>query len=123
MFKDLDEKMHSSTDYKDLLRLTENWIERSDIANVVKQLQDSDFTVFLTTDHGNIQARGWRGLKGREKLGTNKSGSRSQRHIEYTDQWLSDDFVESNPDLKDLITEQNGSIYFSGDLSFSGKDI
>lgn len=123
VFKDLDEKMHSSTDYKDLLRLTENWIERSDISNVVKQLQDSDFTVFLTTDHGNIQARGWRGLKGREKLGTNKSGSRSQRHIEYTDQWLSDDFVESNPDLKDLITEQNGSIYFSGDLSFSGKDI
>lgn len=122
VFKDLDEKMHASTDYKDLLSLTEHWMERSDIANVVKKLQEQGFTIFLTTDHGNIQAHGWRGLKGREKLGTNKSGSRSQRHIEYTEEWLSEEFMENNPELKDSVVKQGGSIYFNSDLSFSGKE-
>ncbi|MFZ4413821.1 MAG: PglZ domain-containing protein [Bacteroidales bacterium] len=121
VFKDLDEKMHSSSDNKDLLKLTENWIERSKIYIVIQELLDAGFRIFLTTDHGNIQARGWRSLKGREKLGTNKSGSRSERHIEYTDQWLSDEFLNSNPNIKDDIVIQDQAIYFKTDLSFSQK--
>ena len=113
--------MHSSSDYKDLLKLTENWIERSKIISIVKELQLAGFKVFLTTDHGNIQARGWRGLQGREKLGTNKSGSRSERHIEYTEQWLSDEFISNNPELKDAVEMQEQAIYFKSDLSFSRK--
>ena len=119
---DLDERMHNSTDYKDLLWFTQRWIEDSGIVGMVEKLQKEGFTIFLTTDHGNIQARGWRGLKGREKLGTNKSGSRSQRHIEYTDEWLTDEFMDNNPELKDSITQQDGAIYFNSDLSFSTND-
>lgn len=119
---DLDDRMHNSTDYKDLLWFTQRWIEDSNIVNIVEKLQEEGFTIFLTTDHGNIQARGWRGLKGREKLGTNKSGSRGQRHIEYTDEWLTDEFMVNNPDLKDSITQQDGAIYFNSDLSFSTND-
>ena len=119
---ELDERMHNSTDYKDLLWFTHRWIEESGIVSMVEKLQKEGFTIFLTTDHGNIQARGWRGLKGREKLGTNKSGSRSQRHIEYTDQWLTDEFMDNNPELKDSITQQDGAIYFNSDLSFSTAD-
>jgi hypothetical protein len=122
VFKDLDEKMHSSTDYKDLLRLTENWIERSQITKVIEELLQKGFKIFLTTDHGNIQARGWRGLKGREKLGTNKSGSRSERHIEYTEKWLSDDFIQNNPELADSVVMEEQAIYFKNDLSFSRKE-
>lgn len=122
VFKDLDEKMHSSTDYIDLLKLTENWVERSKIISVVQELQLLGFKVFLTTDHGNIQAKGWRGLKGREKLGTNTSGSRSERHIEYTEQWLSDEFMSNNPELKDSIVMEDQAIYFNSDLSFSRKE-
>lgn len=122
VFKDLDEKMHSSTDYKDLLKLTENWIERSQITKVIEELLQKGFKIFLTTDHGNIQARGWRGLKGREKLGTNKSGSRSERHIEYTEKWLSDDFIQNNPELADAIVMEEQAIYFKNDLSFSRKE-
>lgn len=121
VFKDLDEKMHSSSDYKDLLKLTENWIKRSNIISIINELQLKGFKVFLTTDHGNIQAKGWRGLQGREKLGTNKSGSRSERHIEYTEQWLSDEFISNNPELKDAVEMEEQAIYFKSDLSFSHK--
>ncbi|WP_417558480.1 PglZ domain-containing protein [Mesoflavibacter zeaxanthinifaciens] len=122
VLKDLDEKMHSSTDYKDLYDLTENWIERSDIANVIKTLKEEGFAVFLTTDHGNIQAKGWRGLQGREKLGTQQSGSRSKRHLEYTDQWLVDEFLENNPDLRESLATENQSIFIKDNLSFSTED-
>lgn len=121
VFKDLDEKMHSSSDYKDLLSLTENWIARSEIGKVIHELKEAQFKIFLTTDHGNIQAKGWRGLKGKEKLGTNKSGSRSLRHIEYSDTWLKDDFMLNNPDLKDFLLSEDQAVYFKNDLSFSQK--
>lgn len=122
VLKDLDDKMHSSTDYVDLLMLTKNWIERSKIAQIVDELISKGFTVFVTSDHGNIQARGWRGLQGREKLGTNKSGSRSERHIEYSEKWLSDEFMANNPEVGDLVVMEEQAIYFKTDLSFSNKE-
>ncbi len=122
VLKDLDDKMHSSTDYVDLLHLTTNWIERSKIIQVVDELISKGFTVFLTTDHGNIQAKGWRGLQGREKLGTNKSGSRSERHIEYSEKWLSDEFMANNPEMGDSVVMEEQAIYFKTDLSFSNKE-
>jgi hypothetical protein len=122
VFKDLDDKMHSSTDYVDLLMLTKNWIDRSKIIQVVTDLISKGYTVFLTTDHGNIQAKGWRGLKGREKLGTNKSGSRSERHIEYSEKWLSDEFIKNNPEMEDSVVMEEQAIYFKTDLSFSNKE-
>ena len=114
--------MHSSKDYKDLLKLTENWMERSKIMTVIETLLKDNFKIFLTTDHGNIQAKGWRGLLGREKLGTNKSGSRSERHLEYSEKWLSDEFINNNPELKDSVVMEDQAIYFKDDLSFSRKD-
>lgn len=123
VFKDLDEKMHSSTDYKDLLMLTQNWIERSEIIDKTEALLRKGFTVFLTTDHGNIQAKGWRGLKGREKLGTNKSGSRSERHLEYAEGWLTDEFIANNPEIRDSVVVEEQTIYFKTDLSFSRKEV
>lgn len=122
VIKELDDKMHNSADYSDLLMLTKNWIKRSKIHQIINDLQENGFTIFLTSDHGNIQAKGWRGLLGREKLGTNKSGSRSQRHIEYAEEWLGLDFVKSNSEIIDSITFDEGSIYFSDDLSFSNKE-
>lgn len=119
VYKDLDDYMHSSQDYKDLLKLTENWIERSEIITVIQSLLKNNFRIFLTTDHGNIQAKGWRGLLGKEKLGTNKSGSRSQRHLEYSEKWLFDEFIQNNPELKDSVVMAEQAIYFKDDLSFA----
>jgi len=121
VYKDLDEKMHSSTDYADLKNLTENWMERSKIISTFEKLLDQGFTIFLTTDHGNVPANGWRNLKGREKLGTNKSGSRSARHLEYSEQWIADEFLENNPDLKNSIVQDDRVLYIKDNLSFSNK--
>lgn len=122
VYKDLDDYMHSSKDFTDLLKLTENWIVRSQIVEVINQLVKENFIVFITSDHGNIQAKGWRSLKGREKLGTNKSGSRSERHIEYSENWLKDELLTSNPDLNDSVVQEEQAIYFKNDYSFSSKE-
>lgn len=119
VYKDLDAHMHHSPDYKMLLGLTRDWIGRSRIVSVIDKLKVHGFKVFLTTDHGNIEATGWRGLKGREKLGTNKSGSLSSRHIEYSQKWLTEEFLQVNQEIKDAIRVDDHTIYFTNDLSFS----
>lgn len=122
VYKELDDKMHSSTDYTDLLALTRHWIARSNIIQTIKELKEKGFIVFLTADHGNIQAKGWRGLQGREKLGTNKSGSRGERHIEYSEEWLASEFSANNPEIMDVVTKADNAMYFNSDLSFSNKE-
>ncbi len=122
VFKDVDDKMHTSTDYADLLDLTKNWIKRSKIIEHINELLQKGFMIFLTSDHGNVQAKGWRGLKGREKLGTHKSGSRSQRHIEYSEQWLYDELIDNNPELRESVFQENHAMYHKTDLSFSNKE-
>lgn len=118
----LDEKMHSSEDYHDLKILTRNWIGKSQIAEKIYFLVKEGFTVFLTSDHGNVPAKGWRSLKGKEKLGTSKSGSRSLRHLEYSDQWIADEFINNNPDLGDAIVREENVIYLTNNLSFSSEE-
>ncbi len=122
VFKDLDEKMHNSTDYADLVGLSENWLKRSNIINIISELLDSGFTVHLTTDHGNIEAKGWRRLNGREQLGTNKSGSKSQRHIEYSENSLVEKFMESNEEILTSLVKKDNVLYFKDNLSFSTKE-
>lgn len=122
VYKDLDDYMHSSKDYIDLLKLTENWFERSKIQTTIQELLTQRFRVIITSDHGNIQAKGWRGLNGKEKLGTNKSGSRSERHLEYAEKSLKDEFLDNNPELIDSVVQEEQAIYFKDDLSFSRRD-
>lgn len=122
VYKDLDDYMHSSKDYNDLLKLTENWFVRSKIEETIQELLSKGFRVIITSDHGNIQAKGWRGLNGKEKLGTNKSGSRSERHLEYSEKRLKDEFLNNNPELLDSIVQEEQAIYFKDELSFSRRN-
>lgn len=122
VYKDLDDYMHSSKDYNDLLKLTENWFVRSKIKETIQELLSKGFRVIITSDHGNIQAKGWRGLNGKEKLGTNKSGSRSERHLEYSEKRLKDEFLDNNPELLDSIVQEEQALYFKNELSFSRRD-
>jgi hypothetical protein len=119
VYKDLDEMMHGSKDLQYLKSSTEIWLTQSSIIHNVKSLLHNGFTVFIATDHGNVQSRGWRSLTGREKLGTNKSGSKSQRHIEYSNKSLYEDFIKNNLELEESIVQEEQAIYFKNDLSFS----
>ena len=123
VFTGLDIKMHSSSDYKDLKDLTRNWINSSNVLNLISRLLSEEFDIFLTADHGNVQAKAWRNLKSAEKLGTAKSGSRSKRHLEYSEGWIADEFIRNNPDLSDSIVREEHAIYFRNDQSFSNSPI
>jgi hypothetical protein len=122
VFKELDDKMHSSSDYTDLKSLTENWLAKDKIKDAIYKLLEHGFTIFLTTDHGNIQAKGWRSLKENEKLGTKKTGSRSARHLEYSEQWLAQEFLEQNGDIAPSVSYDEKGIYFKDTLSFSNEE-
>jgi hypothetical protein len=123
VYKDLDSYMHGNCkDYLDLKGLTENWVKRSGISQTIETLLELGYTIFLTTDHGNVEATGWRGLSAREKLGQkHKSGSRGERHLEYSEQFLFDEFVEGNPEIQKSIVREEQAIYFKDNLSFSKK--
>lgn len=73
----LDEKMHSSSSYKDLLDLTKNWAK--DFAKTIDQLKHLGFTILLTTDHGNVLANGWRPFTTTEKVQLYGKMSRGHR--------------------------------------------
>lgn len=117
---DLDEKMHASSDNKDLYSLTINWSKKR-ISNIISKLVDSGFIVFLTTDHGNIQTEGWRSLTQEEKVGTRTSGSRSQRHIVYSDVWAKNQFLQKNENLRQYIFEKDNTISLNNEWNFSSK--
>lgn len=74
----LDEKMHSSTSYLDLLALTKIWAKS--FAKRISLLKESGFTIILTTDHGNMLANGWRTFTKTEKAHLYGKASRGKRH-------------------------------------------
>ncbi|MFM2037574.1 MAG: hypothetical protein RL432_513 [Bacteroidota bacterium] len=116
---DLDDQMHGASDLG-MLRVTTNYLfEKKSIASLINDLTDNGYTVYLTSDHGNIQAKGYGALKEREKLGTNQSGSRSERHLEYSKPELAKYFLESNPDLNGQVVNDGHVIYMSSELAFS----
>jgi hypothetical protein len=116
---DLDDQMHGASDLG-MLRVTTNYLfQKKTIIKLINDLTDRGFTIYLTADHGNIQAKGYGALKEREKLGTNQSGSRSERHLEYSKPELAQYFLESNTDLNGHVVNDSHVIYMSSDLAFS----
>lgn len=75
---ELDEKMHASSSYKDLLDLTENWAPS--FAAKLAAIKRQGFTILLTTDHGNVLATGLRKFTAEERQYLYADGSRGRRH-------------------------------------------
>ena len=102
---EMDEKMHSSSDYKDLLSLTENWCPR--ITEKILALKRMGFTVYLTTDHGSVLSQGWQPISQVEKVFLYKDGSRGKRHLIYNNKTQKDDFCKSHADEISLLNRDN----------------
>lgn len=115
----LDNKMHASADYNDLFDLTQNWIENTPIIQEIDRLLANGFTIFITTDHGNLKTRSLNYLGSKEKLGTFKSGSRSLRHLEYSDPWLKDQFLANHSDWAPFLGQDDNILYIKNDYAFS----
>ncbi len=105
---EMDEKMHSSTDYKDLCSLTENWCPR--ITERIEAMLSAGYTIYLTTDHGSAYAQGWRTLTQTEKVFLYKDGSRGARHLIYNNKDEQKQFAENHPDLQLLVHDNWMSI-------------
>lgn len=112
----LDEKMHSSTSYLDLLALTRNWA--LPFAKRIKQLKDSGFEIILTTDHGNVLAEGWRTFTPTEKAHLYGIASRGHRHAIFMNKDASDRFAK---DLGYSVRYLHKNLWFaiSDDHSFN----
>jgi hypothetical protein len=95
--KDLDDIMHGAILGDEQLRVsTEQWIRKSEIVSLVSKLQTSGFEIFITSDHGNIQASGVRNLTTKEKFG---ALSRSKRFVHFDNDVLANDFMATNNDF------------------------
>lgn len=94
---EMDKKMHSSYDYRDLLSLTENWCPR--ITERIKTILKGGYVLYLTTDHGSVHSKGWRALTQVEKVFLYKDGSRGKRHLIYNNEEEFQRFVNENREL------------------------
>lgn len=98
---DLDEKMHSSSNTKDLFVLTKNWAEIA--AKDIKSIHDAGYQIYITTDHGNILSKPWRSLTSIEKTFLYEKESRGSRHLIYSSQDYLENFIADNSDIKDSL--------------------
>ena len=94
---EMDKKMHSSYDYRDLLSLTENWCPR--ITEKIRTILEAGYTLYLTTDHGSVLSKGWRALTQVEKVFLYKDGSRGKRHLIYNNEEEYLRFAKENGEL------------------------
>ena len=101
---EMDEKMHSSSDNKDLLSLTENWCPR--ITEKIMAILRLGYHLYLTTDHGSVLSYGWRPLTQIEMVFLYKDGSRGKRHLIYNNKDEQARFYKENKDLS-LLNHDN----------------
>jgi len=116
---DLDDIMHGSVLGSDqLMASTLQWIQQSRIIEYIKLLQAKGFKLFFTTDHGNVEAKGIKNLKLKEKVG---SLSRGKRHIHFSNETMLANFREQNPDLN--IGIRDSSVYLRQEEAFTDQNV
>jgi hypothetical protein len=94
VINDLDEIMHGTKmGNEQLYQSTKQWVASGMLVKLILKLKQDGFKVFLTTDHGNVEAEGIKSLKMNEKFG---ALSRSRRHIRFSNETLKKDFLNRN---------------------------
>lgn len=115
----LDDKMHAVANLRELYILTEEWAK--DAATDIKALYDMGYQIYITTDHGNIQASPWRLLTSQEKTFLYEKESRGRRHLIYSDNNHLNRFISEREDIKEeLLIKENWAVW-RNTRSFSNK--
>ena len=116
----LDEHMHGCRDLKDLRDLTANRI--LEIVKDIKRLYSAGFTIYVTSDHGNVYSHSWRALNAQEKAVLYTNESRGGRHLIFTKQEYLQYFFQQNPDIMgDMLIKDNFAVW-RGAYCFKGAD-
>jgi PglZ domain. len=64
----LDEKMHASDDARYLYANTALWVKEPEMTENIAALLAEGFTIYLTTDHGNVETVPWKALRQSDKV-------------------------------------------------------
>lgn len=115
---DLDDIMHGSVLGNNQLRMsTGQWISKSKIVENISALKSKGFQVYITSDHGNIEATGLKNLTVKEKVG---ALSRGKRHLNFTNEPLLQSFIEQNPALE--VGKRGLSLYLKKQEAFTTEN-
>lgn len=115
---DLDDIMHGSIlGNVQLKTSTEQWIVKSKIVNTISALKAKGFQVYITADHGNIEATGLKNLTLKDKLG---ALSRGKRHLHFTNETLLDSFMELNTNIE--VGKKGLSLYLKKQEAFTTEN-
>jgi hypothetical protein len=116
-----DEVMHAVSDPCLLHAFTSAWAEK--FTGAIQKILDAGFTVYITTDHGNIPSHGTGTLTPQEKTHLFKDSSRGQRHLLYSDHALMESFLQSHDAADYFAHGDNLSIRSDGAFARPGKDM
>jgi len=115
---DLDGIMHGSILGNSQLKIsTEQWISKSKIVDSISALKTKGFQVYITADHGNVEATGLKNLTMKDKVG---ALSRGKRHMHFTNETLLQGFIEQNPGLD--IGKKGLSLYLKKQEAFTNEN-
>lgn len=110
----LDDLMHGNIMGYDQLFLNTNlWIEKSDICTSIKNLRDAGYEVYISTDHGNIEAElNLKLTAGQKSL----MHSRSKRFIQFDTQEQAASYIENNKNYQ--LGKKDKSVFFKDTNGF-----
>lgn len=117
----LDDMMHGNVfGYRELYLKTELWIKQSAICSSIKNLRDAGFDVYISTDHGNVEANLCLKLSSGQKAVMN---SRSKRFVQFDTEEQAALFITSYTNF--ALGQRGKSVYFKDTSGFgtSGKKV
>ena len=85
--------------------------------NLLMIFKAKGFQVFITADHGNIEAKGLGNLTQKDKVG---SLSRGKRHMHFTNETLMNGFLEQNENLD--LGKKGLSVYLKHKEAFTTEN-
>ena len=115
---DLDNIMHGSILGNSQLKIsTEHWITKSKIVDLISELKTKGFQIYITADHGNVEAIGIKNFTLKDKVGAK---SRGKRHLHFTNETLLQSFIEQNSNLN--IGTKGLSLYLKKQEAFTDEN-
>lgn len=116
---DLDDLMHAALlGNSQLYTDTETWIKESGIVTLIMMLKTEGFRCYITSDHGNIEAKGIGNLPMNTRC---LSNSRSKRHIEFATSDLAEAFIKNNQHFKAAC--RNSVVYLRDTSAFTNEPL
>lgn len=96
---------------------TLQWIQQSQIVSLIATLNKLGFSVYITSDHGNIEANGIKNLNLKDKQG---ALSRSKRHLHFSNEAMLDNFKLQNTNLEFGV--RGLSVYLKNEEAFTEEN-